>query len=562
MDIDTGTSGGAPASLAGDWVLGRDASTERFVRRFAFSLPTAGLAERLRWQPGTRLVLSFPSFDYDARAPSAPEGVSVQNHDGGVLLTFPSARTLFRIKVAGAASGDRIEAYRTDGDVTTDDPFTKAEHGPSGAELNALDRLLVLKQAGSPSASLTANEVQQVWVRSAAANVRVGVQLPALGSEVFYLPPAAGSVLTQPTQQADLGPGLAALLDGMFDRYADSLAGALLPGSVPLVLSIESDTPTRARVHDFRLRYRLSRSRFEDGAAKRTLDFAGGARQVVPLPLDVPRGALWSATLRMMGPFVEPSSDASPEGGSDGAGGAPEAAPAPASDQGLALRVGETVGVRAPLAQAAIVQAVLLDVIALAESSAGRVRLHRDAGGQPGEVVADAALPALSVAQRRMVRVDFDPTQPPLVSAGPAWVTLQCDTGSFLWMTPQPSGTLPGRAVSRRTGSDLTWVSVPAAAERGASIAFVTAAAVTDATPDDPSAFHGVRLYCASTRLRGSPPPPGAPGQKETHFSIAPALTPLLADGGLGSLVPIELSLVSSERGRVTVYPPEFEFDP
>jgi hypothetical protein len=280
----------------------------------------------------------------------------------------------------------------------------------------------------------------------------------------------------------------------------------------------------------------------------------------LPLALDVPRGAaLWSATLRMMGPFVEspPEETLEEEGG-----GAPEAAAPAASDQGLALRVGETVGVRAPLPQAALVQAVLLDVVALAESSAGRVRLHRDGGGEPGEVVAEAPLPAPSVAQRRIVRVDFDPTRPPLLSAGPAWVTLQCDTGALLWMTPEPSDATPAHAVSRRAGGDLTWVGVPAAAERGASVAFVTAAALTDAAPDDPNAFHGARLYCAGTRLRGAPPPPGAPGQKETHFSVAPALAPLLAAGALGSLVPIQLSLVSSERGRVTVYPPEFEFDP
>jgi len=561
MEIDTGTSGGAPASLEGDWVLGSDASTGRFLRRFTFSLPTAGLAERLRWQPSTRLVLYFPSFEYDARNASAPEGVTVQNHDGGVRLTFPSARTLFRVKVAGATSGDWIEAYRTDGDVTTDDPFAKAKHGPSGADLTALDRLLVLKQTGTPGANLTANEVQQVWVRSAAANVRVGVQLPALGSDVFYLPPAAGSVLTEPTQPADLGPGLAAVLEAMFDRYADTLAGGLLPGSVPLVLSIESDTPTLARINDFVLSYRLYRSRFADGAAKRTLDFAGGARQVLPLLLDVPGGgALWSATLRMMGSFVEPSPDPTLDSGGEN-GGAPEATSAPAaSDQGIALRVGESAAARLPLEQAALVQALLLDLVALAEASAGRVRLQRDAGGQPGEVMAEALLPALGVAKRRLARVDFDPTQPPLVSAGPAWVTLQCDTGAFLWMTP--SGTLPGHAVSRRTGGDLAWVSVPAAAERGASLAVVTAAPVPNATADDPNAFHGVRLYSAGIRLRGAAPPPGARGQKETHFSVAPALAPLRPEGAHGSLIPIELSLVSSERGRVTVYPPEFEFDP
>jgi hypothetical protein len=336
-----------------------------------------------------------------------------------------------------------------------------------------------------------------------------------------------------------------------------------MPSSVALVLSLESDTPAQAHVQDFRLRYRLYRSRFADGAAKRTLDFAGGAREVLPLPLDVPEGGeLWSAVLRMLGPFVEPSPDPALEGDA-GDDGAPEATAPPASDQGIALRTGETAGARLPLAEAALVQAVLLDVVALAESSAGRVRLHRDSGGQPGEVVAEGPLPALRAGQRQIARVDFDPTQLPLVSAGPAWVSLQCDTGSLLWMTPEPSSATPGLGVSRRSGSDLTWVSVPAAAERGASVALVTAATTTtNATANDAIAFHGVRLYSGGLRLRGAPPPPGAPGPKETHFSIATVLAPLRPPGAHGHLVPIELALVSSERGRVTVYPPEFEFDP
>ena len=219
----------------------------------------------------------FRTYDYDARAGGAAESVTLaEQRSDGVKLTFPTARTVLRVKIAGAQSADVVEARRVDGEAITEDPFTSPEHGTTGAELNAVDRQLVLRQKrGTDGIPLRTAGIETVIVRSVAANIRVGVVLPALSPEVFYLGPDAGTVLTSPATASNIGPALATLLQGACDRLTDSLEGATLPASVSMTLVIESDTPTRATIAGFVLRYRLYRERFDEEAPKHVLDFGG-----------------------------------------------------------------------------------------------------------------------------------------------------------------------------------------------------------------------------------------------------------------------------------------------
>jgi hypothetical protein len=563
VDVTQGASGGAPAPLAGDWVLTHDPATGRFSRRFTFTLAPGGLADGIRWQPGTSLTLSVPEFDYDALDTEPPEGVALTSRGStGVQLTFPrAARTLRRLKISGAQAADVIRAHRVDGDVVTEDPFASEAHGATGALLNVTDQRLVVRQKrGGTDIPLEASDVRAVIVRSMATNVRVGVTLQAMGDEVFYLAPDAGAVLTSPATASDLGPALVGLLQRVSDRFTDALAGEAWPALVPLVLVIEADVPARASITGFVLRYRLSRRRFGDGAPKRVLDVGGEPLAARPFTIEVPRGsALWSATLRMMGPFKERDGD-------DGEaevepGGGPPPPPRVASDLGVALRQGEAVAARVTLAEAALVQAAIVELTALAEASAGRLRLARDDRGRPGEALGEGGLMPPPAGARGIVRVQFDGAT--IVGAGPVWVVLQCDSGALLWLTAAPDAATGGSVVLRRDAGDVAWAAVGAAADRGALVSLVVAAGAdrAGAVAGHP-AFQGVRLHLEGVRLRGTRGTPGSAGEKETRFDIAPAIAPLVQSAPAGTLVAVSLSLVASERARVTIYPPEFEFDP
>ena len=559
MDVTQGTpDGGSLSAINNNWTLVRDSATGRFTRRFTFALVTGGLADGFRWQSNTACTLSFPNFDYDARAGGAPEGVTLANSGDGVKLTFPAARTVVRVKVDGAQFSDVIEARRVDGDVITEDAFASASHGTSGALLNAVDRQLVLRQKRlGQGITLRTGDIETVFVHAAAANVRVGLVVPALSQEVFYLGPDAGAVLTTPTSASNIGPALATLLQGACDRLTESVDGATLPASVSMTLVIESDTPTRATISGFVLRYRLYRERFNDEAPKRVLDFGGESLVTRTVTIDVPCGAaLWSATLRMMGPFNEqPPADSEVEDKGEG----PSAPPLQASDLGIMTAVGESAATRTLLTQAALVQGVTVDFAAFVDASGGRVQLHRDEGGRPGDVLCEGPLAPIRAGARRVVRTDF--SEPTVVGAGPVWVVVHCDSGALVWLTALPSETTAGAQVLRRAAGDTEWVTVRAAADCGAIVSFVTPSAA-DGPGGGDQAFHGVRLQLVGMRLRGESPPLGSAGDRETHFGIGTAVAPLVQSAPAGTLVPVSLSLVSSERGRVIVYPPLFEFDP
>jgi len=261
----------------------------------------------------------------------------------------------------------------------------------------------------------------------------------------------------------------------------------------------------------------------------------------------------------MMGPFQEEAEEA-PENGGGGTGGPPPAPQPGVSDLGVELSAGESAATRIMLGRAVLIQGATLDLVAVAEASAGHVRLHQDAAGKPGEALGEASFAALPAGVRRVVRVDFDPAS--VVSAGPVWVVAQCDSGALLWLTNEPNDATAASQVLRRAAGDVVWTAVDAASDRGAAASLVTASGADDPGAASLPAFHGVRLQLGGMRLRGLSPTAGSAGDKETRFGIAAAIQPLLQSGSAGALATVSLSLIASEPGRVTVYPPEFEFDP
>ena len=102
MDVTQGTpDGGSLSAVNGSWVLTKDSATGRFARRFTCALPSGRAGGRFPLAvQNTACTLSFPTYDFDARAGGAAESVTRANSGSdGVKLTFPTARTVLRVKV-------------------------------------------------------------------------------------------------------------------------------------------------------------------------------------------------------------------------------------------------------------------------------------------------------------------------------------------------------------------------------------------------------------------------------------------------------------------------------
>ena len=339
----------------------------------------------------------------------------------------------------------------------------------------------------------------------------------------------------------------------------DSLDGATLPASVSITLVIESDTPTQATIAGFVLRYRLFRERFDDHAPKRVLDFGGEQLMTRTVTIDVPRGAaLWSATLRMMGPFDEqPGDDAESEGDTEDS----TEAPVQASDLGVGVAAGESAATRTPLGQAALIQGATVDLVALADASAARVRLHNDEDGQPGEALCDRRSRADARGRPSVVRADF--SEPAVVGAGPMWVVVQCETGALVWLTARAERRdrgSPGAATRcRRCGVDgrqcrgrprrrgVVRHAIRRARCRrrcGSRISWRAAAPWR----------HAAAWRLAAIGLSRRTGNPASASGRRSGRSCSPAAA--------GTLSPVSLSLVSERARSRHRVPPAFEFDP
>src|SRR5262245_52346102 len=142
-------SGEGERSLAGTFTLlpvGSGAQ-RKYSRTFSLSLRTGGAGDGIVFLGDSRLRLGFPLYEFDAKASGAVDAASAGNSGSdAVLLSLPTARTIYRVKVSGAHTSDTIKAFRTDGNVTADDPVAQASHGDGGAVLNVVDQRLLLRR--------------------------------------------------------------------------------------------------------------------------------------------------------------------------------------------------------------------------------------------------------------------------------------------------------------------------------------------------------------------------------------------------------------------------------
>ncbi len=551
--------------VQGDRVLRHDAATGRFALRFEMSVPTGGMADGLRWLPDTRLRVALTSLSYNAIANGAIEAATLANNGSdGVLVRFPVARTLARLKLGSANASDIIEGRRTDGRVVTEDAFAAAAHGSEGAQLDATDVQLVLRvKPVAGTRALRAVDVQEVLVSSAGSNVRIGIALPGFADDISYLPPTDAPIFTNPATASELGLALATLLQTALDRFAATLAGAPLPASLTLAMQIESDTPARLNITAFELNYRLRRARFADGAEKHALSFSGNSLTSLSLPLELPAASMLAQVQwRMAGEFGEAAAVAPIAVGpapSNAPSNAPSHAPSHAqvaavpSDLSLRLAVGDIAATSLVLDTPMLALGIAVGLVSLAERSAARLRLRQDAAGYPGDVLAEAEL-RLDTRARLVVQQVELPAALVLPATG-IWIELQCTSGGLLWqLIADAQGRIlrAAAADAAPTSPAATWQNQSAAAAHRASAGLVSAQTADDSTADRSGAFKGVQLRFGAQRLRGS-----VVGTT-TEFALAPVLAGQARPDRATS---VELALLSAQSGRVIVYPPQVEYE-
>ncbi len=514
----------------------------KYRQTFTCTLPTGGVADGIRFLPETRLTLRLQMLEFDARAPGAFESASVTDRGNKVLLQLPAARTLHRVKIAGA-TGQLIRAFRTDGPVTAEEHFAQALHVSAGAELDILDPRVAL--GFSNEAELAASQIQLVILRSLPANPKVGLKVPLLGEDEFFLSGEDGPLLPDPLQSATLDAALLRVLTTLSGRIQNALAGGLLPASLPLQIIVESDTPALLQITAFNLDYRLLRRRFStpalgtEPAKKQVLRFGGGTLQTQEIALEVPKAASFArAVMKLTSTFaLAAAGEAEAEAGE-------VSEVAVAGEQALHLLAGGEVAARIALPGALLPEGGTAEVLVLSGQPLVSARLYADDSAAPGALLAQASFAAHRVGQRQTYRFRFPRSA---VVSGQAWLALTLSEGAAAWLLAAGE---QGAACARSAAG--TWTRIDIGANRALAGLYGADGSVVAADAD--SSFNGVRL-----RIGATPLPPLIAQETQEH-SLAAALS-LLAQSAPGAVFSLSLEVLSSQQGQVTVFAPELEYD-
>ncbi len=481
-----------------------------------------------------------------------------------------------RFHAIAAPTGKKTQLFRTDGDVISEDPVgtagsaasgvlqTKAARGGAvarrpaapaatvaserlfadtamirtlGGGLGVLDSRIVVRLRGaSDFDNLDVTSLAELNLDAAPENFRVGVGLPALGAELFYLP-----LEFEPGVAVDASFELRTQLEDLVNRLRDGLAAGaersppLLPNPLTVVLVVESDAPCRFAFGELAFEYRLVRESFPDGSPKQVLRFPRGELARRELTLAVPAdAAVASATLMVAG---------------DGNTAAGATASAAGGLTSLLAGVGVH-GVRvdaerrwaSPLVLTDAVLCAGLDLL-VATLSAGaelRVELIADRGGEPGgDVLARSAAAPSGPKRVGPVRCTFDP--PLLLAAGTYWITLESREGATVWYLRDAPGY---RALEAREGRFERVASVTDRVGVARPLPAAGAAAAARSFPE-------IALLGQPLEMQTS--------DRDWVYDLQPALA-VATLGGRG-VVHVELSVLAASPRPVTIYPPRVEFD-
>jgi hypothetical protein len=487
----------------------------RFSRTIRLSLPTGGVATRARVAPGTVLRPRFQARTVDALAPGAPEAATLSTMGGDLVLSLPVARQIRRVRLKAPSEGDRIAAFRFDGDVVSGDPVQTAVHGASGALLNVTDAALILKRKnGGTFLPLSAGAVDAVRLRYSPLNPRLALRLadetgPGLPFRT-ELDEAGFPVTPAPP---DRGPDLAAALETLLGRVR-----APLPDRLEIDLVLSADEPCSAGIDALNLSLVLETAALPE---KTVLRFAGGRRDVRSVALDLPAGAVIAGGALVVTVTGTPPGEAQQDATLD---------PLPAAGgEGLAIASARPVATRLQLAAARTIAGAEL-VLAASEGPAElRAVLYADRDGQPGAALAESAAVSVTRATPSATAFAFPPSAVP---AGAVWLGVEALTGCAVALL---GGTGP---LARTDGPAFVIFDDPMGRGLAAALRPVTASR-TISTGGPSLSLGGAAL-------------PGLPSSGTAEIDLTAVATALAASP--------TLTISSGARATVTIAPPVIRY--
>ena len=440
-----------------------------FRQAWQLRLPLAGRGESLKLLPQSGLNLHFASAAAEIDAADEDWVARWDESDQQrVRISLKRPATLRRVL---CDAYDKIALLRADGDAVSDEPAISGRtHHLLGELIQAGDFVLALSEPSATAekiAKRSARKARQAESKSARAAkpgaasavekakeaLREAIERDSwLSLEVFGTPTsprlklldAAGEPLWQwqlagAQQSADFVSG-----QGDLDALEDALNRALarLDGNAPaleLQLLAESDEPCRLRVNQLQLQAQWQRSALP--APLDALRFCGQSLERRSVPLDTPCGVPFSLALSL--------SPALPAVGA--------AAPAmPGGRSGLFLRAGQDAAAPMQLGSPLFVHGGALAWWPLSSSALLHLRLHQDADGAPGGLLAEATLRhSPDGADSWLFRWEKTPLQ-----AGCYWWCLHCEDGEGVWLGAPGS---EQRALERREGEPWRALSLPLA---------------------------------------------------------------------------------------------------
>jgi hypothetical protein len=510
---------GQAAAAAG---LDAPAPGSRFRRTVRFNLVTGALATGVELLAEPRLAVTFLARELNVLSGVAPERATLAAGSGGVVLTLPVARRIARVRLTPPQPADSLEAFRFDGPVISEQAVAGGAHGTNGVPLGVTDRQLVLRRVGG-SGPLAVAQVAAVLVAYDSANPRIGLALPADGAGDEFLPPELVGAGGEP-----LGAAFAAALGARLRRFAESRQ-APLPNPLAVDLVLEADQPCLARIDAFQLDYALTLRGFADSPEKQPLRFPGGRRAAETVEIRVPPNAV----VRSAAISLSESAGARAQ---QGAVSEPDAAPASASGEGVALIPGSLVASRVTSADARVVIGAEARLAAVEDSTAVVSLWEDDGHGLPGRKLTESAAVALGSGHPMSIPFVFSP--PEALPAGPAWLVFSIERGRAV-LAFDGSG---DGAVAVHAGTGFS--AAGAAGARGGAAGLLYAAGPAAAA--DPRAGLALSLAGAAIALERDDAPGGFRADLTAQLNAMQHPRPER----------IAIGIASERKGVVTVDPP------